>query len=153
MAMPALDVYIVEDSVLLQQRLGEALTELAGARVVGHAGTAADAIRGITEGRPALVTVDLWLDAGNGFQVMKWLQDRPGVERPSYVVLSSHIDSVHTVEALRHGAAAVFDKARDLMHLVAFVRHLAKTRQATSLAIAPSHDPRPRPPAAPPPDD
>lgn len=123
-----LRVFIVEDSPALQERLCDICTELGGSRIVGYASRARDAIGLLQELQPHFVIVDLWLEQGTGFDVMKWLQSEPSASRPVYVAFSSNNDQQHAAHALHLGAAAFFDKARDIMALVAFLRKVGDAR-------------------------
>ncbi len=130
----ALSLYMVEDSELVQRRLGDVLTELAGVNVVGSAQTARDAITDIERLRPDVVTIDLGLRSGTGFDVMQALQRASPGGRPLYVVVSNHNHATHRAAAIRLGAAAVFDKARDVNELVEFIQHLRRQPVARPLS-------------------
>jgi len=123
-----LRVFVVEDSPVLQERLCEICTNLGRSRIVGYAKRARDAIALLEVLQPQFVIVDLWLEQGSGFEVMKWLQSQPPASRPVYAVFSSNNDQQHAAHALQLGAAAFFDKARDIMALVAFLRKVGDAR-------------------------
>lgn len=151
--MPAaLSLYMVEDSELVQKRLGGVLTELAGVDVVGWASTAREALVGIESLKPELVTIDLGLRSGTGFDVMKALQNLPPAERPLYVVVSNHNHATHREAAIRLGAAAVFDKAHDVNALVEFILQVRHDPVSKRLSGGPSHE-HERPAGSLPPDD
>ena len=121
-----LTLYMVEDSELVQRRLSDVLTELAGVVVVGSAATAREAIADIARLQPAVVTVDLGLSSGTGYEVMNALQNVPAAERPVYVVVTNHNHTTHRAASIRLGAAAIFDKARDVSGLVEFFLQLRR---------------------------
>ena len=56
-----LDIFLVDDSAPVRERIASALAALAGVRVVGHAEGADEAIRGILELLPQVVLLDLKL--------------------------------------------------------------------------------------------
>ena len=114
-------VYIVEDNAMLQGRLREAFSDISGVEVVGCAVDAASAIRDLPTLKPDLITLDLWLKAGTGFDVLRWLGTYPG-NRPECVVLTSHTDAQHIDQATRLGATHYMDKARDIPALLEFMR-------------------------------
>jgi DNA-binding NarL/FixJ family response regulator len=126
----ALTLYIVEDSELVRQRLGDVLTEHAGMLVVGAAATARQAIADIAQLKPAVVTIDLGLSSGTGYEVMTALQQLPVAERPVYVVVTNHNHATHRAASIRLGAAAIFDKARDVSDLVGFLLQLRRPGEA-----------------------
>lgn len=119
-------VYIVEDNVMLQSRLREAFSDIPGVQVVGNAVDAPSAIRDIDALEPDLVTLDLWLKAGNGFDVLRWLSSVGEARKPECVVLTSHTDTVHREHAQKLGAAQYLDKARDMPALLALIAEKAR---------------------------
>lgn len=120
-------VYIVEDNAMLQGRLREAFSDIPGVDVVGCAVDAASAIRDIDALDPHLVTLDLWLKAGSGFDVLRWMAGRREGEHPEFIVLTSHTDSQHRDEATRLGATRYLDKARDMPALLELMSEKART--------------------------
>jgi DNA-binding NarL/FixJ family response regulator len=107
-----LQVFVVEDSAAVRERLLELVDSIDGARCTGYAGTASAAIEGIRSLRPDAVILDLRLAEGNGFDVMRALRDDgPG---PDFYVLSSFAIEPYRRLALRMGAAAFLDKVTEL---------------------------------------
>src|SRR5690348_13960631 len=74
-----MQVFIVDDSALVRQRLAELLVAVEHVHVIGEAGTVADALSRIPELRPDLVTVDIRMPDGDGVSVLKAIKqlDRP----------------------------------------------------------------------------
>jgi len=120
-------VYIVEDNAILQSRLKEAFSDIPGVQVVGEAVDAASAIKDIDALAPHLVTLDLWLKAGSGFDVLRWLGSSQAARKPECIVLTSHTDFMHREEAARLGAAQYLDKARDMPALIELIAEKART--------------------------
>lgn len=103
-----LKVFIVEDSELIRERLGEIVHSIAGARCAGSAATADAAVRGILASRPNAVVLDISLSQGNGFDVLRALEPVPS-DMPVYV-LSNMASEPYRRAAIRLGAAAFLDK-------------------------------------------
>ena len=120
-------VYIVEDNAMLQGRLREAFGDIPNVDVVGAAVDAASAIRDIDALSPDLVTLDLWLKAGSGFDVLRWMAGRRQGHHPECIVLTSHTDSQHRDEATKLGATRYLDKARDMPALLELMIEKART--------------------------
>lgn len=118
-------VYIVEDNAMLQGRLREAFGDIPNVDVVGAAVDAASAIRDIDALSPDLVTLDLWLKAGSGFDVLRWMAGQG--HHPECIVLTSHTDSQHRDEATKLGATRYLDKARDMPALLELMTEKART--------------------------
>src|SRR6185436_1259635 len=103
-------VYVVEDSLLIRERL-DAMITVAGAAVAGHASTARDAIAGILVERPDLVILVMQLAHGTGFDVLRALR-RQAPEIDIYF-LSNFAAYPYRDLAERLGAKGFFDKSRD----------------------------------------
>ena len=121
----ALDVYVVEDNVLVLENLIAALEELAPIHVVGTAADESVAVEWLaTHGeRCDLVIIDIFLRSGSGLGVIAAARRR----RPAaaLVVLSNYATDEMRARCLAGGADRVFDKSRDIDVLVAFCISLA----------------------------
>jgi len=109
-----LTTILVEDSNTIQLTLVPALEELAGARVVATATTAAQARQALQEwhGQWQLIVVDLFLAAGSGLEVLQAVRARePGQHA---IVLSNYATDDMRRRCLELGADAVFDKSTEL---------------------------------------
>jgi DNA-binding response OmpR family regulator len=72
--------------------------------------------------RPALIILDLGLPAGDGFVVLKRLQDSDTLSNIPVIVLTArHADS-NEQQALQAGATAFFQKPADNRELMAMIR-------------------------------
>ena len=119
------DVYLVEDSAPVRERLTAMLEGIPGTRVVGHAEGARDAVRGILATRPHLVLCDLSLKQGTGFEVLRALrQQAPEID---CYMLSNFATDPYRRLAAELGARDFFDKSRELER----VRDLVARRAAT----------------------
>jgi two-component system response regulator DevR len=108
-------VFLVEDSPLLRERLEALLAAIPGASVVGHAGDAETAIRGILDAVPDVVVLDIQLERSSGFDVMRALRERaPQVE---FYVLTNFANDGYRKAAERLGARGFFDKTNDIPQL------------------------------------
>lgn len=109
-------VYLVEDSQIILN----ALTELfePEATIVGHADNAATAISDIALLQPDIVTVDIRLKAGTGFDVLEGIAINHDGEPPVRIVLTNHANDAYRDAAQRLGAEHFFDKAREISKLM-----------------------------------
>lgn len=129
----SLDIYVVEDNVIVLESLIAALEELAPVRVVGTAAdesVAVDWLRADGE-RCDLVIVDIFLRSGSGLGVLEAARrKRPDA---ALVVLSNYATDEMQARCLASGADRVYDKSRDIDQLVAYCIALA-TRAPDDLA-------------------
>ncbi len=117
-------VYIVEDSLLIRERL-DAMITVAGAAVAGHASTANAAIASILVERPELVVLDMQLADGTGFDVLRAIRKQaPEID---VYFLSNYSAYPYRDLAERLGAKGFFDKSKefDLMREVVAQRAAA----------------------------
>ena len=122
----ALEVYVVEDNVIVLDSLVAALEELAPVRVVGSAADESVAVDWLRAGggRCDLVIIDIFLRTGSGLGVIAAARrERPGT---ALVVLSNYATEEMQARCLASGADRVFDKSRDIDQLVAFCIALAE---------------------------
>jgi DNA-binding NarL/FixJ family response regulator len=108
-------VFLVEDSPMLRERLTAILGAIPGARTVGHAARASDAIAGIEREQPDVVVLDIQLEQGNGFDVLQALQS--SAPRVQTFVLTNFANDAYRRKAERLGARGFFDKSTEFDRL------------------------------------
>lgn len=136
-------VFIVEDSHQMQSALADLFHALEGFEVVGYATSDVSATRWLLDnrGRWDLATVDLILDEGSGFNVVKRCKTQP--DAGTVVVLSDFVTPAVAERCRAFGADAVFHKS-DVKQFSAFLVELVKGRAAATesppmVARAPPH--------------
>jgi len=109
--MTTQEIFIVEDSALVRERLLELLEGVPETRVVGTAAGAEEAIREILADRPDVVLLDLRLGQGSGFEVLRAVHAvAPEID---VYMLSSFTDAPYRRLAARLGARDFFDKSTE----------------------------------------
>jgi DNA-binding NarL/FixJ family response regulator len=111
----AVKVFLVEDSPMLRERLTAILSAIPGARTVGHAARASEAIAGIEREQPDVVVLDIQLEEGNGFDVLQALQ-RSAPQARAFV-LTNFANDAYRRKAERLGARGFFDKSTEFDRL------------------------------------
>lgn len=111
--MPFITI-LVEDNKTIRETLVPALEELANARVVAIAATAAGARQALERwsGQWQLIVVDLFLAAGSGLEVLQAIRQRSAHQH--VFVLSNYATADMRRRCLELGADAVFDKSTEL---------------------------------------
>jgi len=112
-----LDIFLVDDSAPVRERIASALAALAGVRVVGHAEGADEAIRGILELLPQVVLLDLKLAQGGGFDVLRAV--RAQAPQIDFYMLSNFATPAYRRTAEQLGARGFFDKTQEFAELLA----------------------------------
>lgn len=101
-------ILIVDDHPLVREGIATLIREEPGLRVSAEAGTAAEALLAVEEGRPDLVLLDITLPGTSGIELLKDLRLR--YPRMHVLVLSMHEESVYAERALRAGASGYIMK-------------------------------------------
>ena len=112
--------YLVEDSPVIRENLVGFLEDVADAEVVGCASTEKDAVQWLNQhqGDWDLTIVDLFLEGGNGFGVIRAISQRN--PRQKVIVLSNYPTPEMRSQSRELGADAFFDKSAELEQLLAF---------------------------------
>ncbi|HXM55018.1 MAG TPA: response regulator transcription factor [Candidatus Dormibacteraeota bacterium] len=116
------NVVVVDDHTIVREGL-RSLLEEAGARVVGEAGSAADALEVIGRSQPDVVLLELTLSRTGpreGLELCRHISERfPAVR---VVVLTAFQDQALVLDALRRGARGYVAKDIDAAGLVNVIR-------------------------------
>lgn len=126
-----LKIFLIEDSLLLQELLGSMLSELVGVEYVGCADGEAEALRRLAENPVDLVIIDVELKQGSGIGVLDALQtdsDRYGA--PRKVVLTNYGHTTMRQRCERFGMDAFFDKSLHINQLLDYVTAAAHDKSA-----------------------
>jgi DNA-binding NarL/FixJ family response regulator len=81
-------------------------------QVVGHAGTAREAIDNIRRVQPDVVLLDIRLDDGNGLDVIKQIKQH--TQPPVVIVLTNYAYPQYRERFMQQGAEYFFDKSQEL---------------------------------------
>ena len=122
-----LQVYVVEDSPIIRRLLVSTI-EAAGAELVGSSTGAQSAIADLSVLLPDLIVVDISLNSGNGFDVLRALQERKLVPAAIKVVLTNFASAENENLSLRLGANRFFDKSSETSQVLALINVLAAER-------------------------
>ena len=118
-----LRVLLVEDSPLLIQRISELIGDLSNVELVGTATSEPDALARLEAGDVDAVILDLQLNTGSGFGVLRALKHRAG--GPTVIVFTNFAIGAYRETALALGARHFLDKSRDYARLPAVLQELS----------------------------
>jgi DNA-binding NarL/FixJ family response regulator len=125
----ALRIYVVEDSPIMLRLLTSAI-DAAGAKLSGHSANAQQAIEAISVLEPDLILIDISLNFGNGFDVLRVLRERGVALTAKKVVLTNHANDEYKKLCLRLGADKFLDKASETAQALALINTLAAEHEA-----------------------
>lgn len=121
-----MNVFIVEDSASIRQRLAAMLADIEGVTVVGQAESPAEALEGILRTRPDSVVLDIQLIGGSGLDVLR--KAHPQVPATVFIVLTNHADPQYRRICMQAGAAYFFDKTNEIAKVREVISGLGATR-------------------------
>ena len=128
----ALRVLIVEDSPIVAERLKEALREMRSVRVLDTIDRENQAVDAINRGGVDAVILDLRLNRGTGFGVLRALSSTQR-ERPAVIIFTNYDLPEYRRQALALGADYFLDKARDFERLPQILESIRDQRQPPGL--------------------
>src|SRR5215510_14898098 len=107
-----MNVFVVEDSAPIRERLTAMLSGIEGVTVVGHAETPGEALEGILRTRPDSVVLDLHLVGGTGIDVLR--RAHPQVPATVFIVRTNYPNPQYRRICMEAGAAYFFDKSSEI---------------------------------------
>ena len=118
-----ISVFLLDDHELVRRGLKEFLEEEGDLEIVGEAGTAAEAVAGISKHPPQVAIIDVRLPDGNGIEVCREVRSRHPETR--CLILTSFSDDQALFDAIVAGASGYVLKETKTSELVANIRKLA----------------------------
>jgi DNA-binding NarL/FixJ family response regulator len=106
-----MQVFLVEDSAAIRERVAAMLEATPNARLAGHAADAEEAIRDILAGSPDVVLLEISLAGGSGFDVLRAV--RPQAPQIDFYVLSDVSAYPYRQLADALGVRGFFDKSTE----------------------------------------
>jgi DNA-binding NarL/FixJ family response regulator len=114
-----LKIFLVDDSAPVRERIEAMLASIPCLQVIGQAADADAAVRGILDGQPDIVVLDLKLGEASGFDVLRAL--REAGSRAEVYMLSNFATPAYRRRAEQLGARGFFDKSTEFEHLRAVI--------------------------------
>ena len=111
---------IADDHVLVRQGIRRLLQDESDVEIVGEAGDAAEALKGVTEQRPDIVLLDVGMPGFSSFDAARIIQDEFPETR--VVFLTMHEDQDYVMRGLQAGAAGYLLKDTPAAKLVSVLR-------------------------------
>jgi DNA-binding NarL/FixJ family response regulator len=123
-------VLIADDSEVFVRHLLQALGEIKGVEIVGHARTGAEALQAVCNLRPEVVILDIRMPEGSGIDVLESMK-REKVT-PITIVLTNFNYSQYRKKCLQLGARFFFDKSAEFAKVGEVLRLLAHRASAST---------------------
>lgn len=126
-ATEILRVLVVEDSPIVAERLRECLRELPGVLHVDTLSRESAAVERLTRGDIDVIILDLHLERGTGFGVLRSLKAFNG-NRPIAIIFTNYDLPEYRRQALALGAHEFLDKARDFERIPGVLQDILALR-------------------------
>ncbi len=124
---PPTNVFIVEDSAPIRERLIGLLRDIEGVTVVGEADTAKAAVEGILRTKPDSVVLDIQLSGGSGIEVLRRI--RPLAPEVVFIVLTNHSNPQYRRLCMKAGASHFLDKTSEFAKVMEVIAGLGGAEQ------------------------
>lgn len=117
-------VYVADSSLVLRKRLVNLLSNIDGITVVGQAQESGVALEAISQLKPDVVVLDIWILAGmRGITLLKKIKKFDTALR--VLVLTNHSYTQYRRQCSQAGADFFFDKRFDLHQVIQVCTQLA----------------------------
>jgi DNA-binding NarL/FixJ family response regulator len=123
-----MNLFIVEDSLLIQNRLVRFIEELPDISIVGVTPDIGSAYTKIVDAHADAMILDMQLSDGNGLILLKKIKTHHPEIR--VVVLTNHSSEANRMQALRAGADSFLDKSTDFDQIPSILHRWQATGSA-----------------------
>ena len=115
-------IFLVDDSMVIRQRLKRLLADVEEVQVIGEAGQVQQATDAILEQKPDVVLLDIHLFNGNGIDVLRRLKkEKPA---PAVIILTNYPYPQYRQECIEAGADFFFVKSTEFDQVVPALKQL-----------------------------
>jgi DNA-binding NarL/FixJ family response regulator len=121
-----MNVFVVDDSVVIRDRLKRLLREAPEVIVVGEAGDADEAVAAILQQKPDVVLLDIHLLDGNGIDVLQRLKREPSA--PAVIILTDYPYPEYRELCLAAGADFFLVKSSEFEKVVPALQQLGQRK-------------------------
>ncbi len=127
-------VMVIDDSLIVRERLISLLSEIPGVEIVGQADNAASALDALPRLKPSVIILDISMPGGSGFVVLEHLQNHPPA--PLIIVLTNYDHELYRKRAIKLGADYFFDKSSQFNEIKAVLeKHAAELEPVARVGI------------------
>jgi DNA-binding NarL/FixJ family response regulator len=123
-----MNVVLVDDSLLVRERVASIISEIPGAKVIGEAGNSTEAIQVVRKTKPEVVTLDIKMPGETGLHVLSKLKNE--FEELRIIMLTNYSDSQYKAECLMHGADYFLSKSDEFDKLPDVFSKLGKRQKS-----------------------
>lgn len=124
---------IVDDSILVRERLVKMLSVVPGVKVVGEAGNSYEALDVFEKTKPQVAILDIKMPGENGVEVLKKLKKiSPSV---IVIVLTNYPYTQYRAKCFENGADYFFDKSEEYSKVIDVLDDLIRTGSLSHVSV------------------
>lgn len=121
-----MNIFVVDDSVVIRERLKRLLADVPDALVIGEAADAQIALAAILEQKPDVVLLDIHILNGNGIDVLQRLKQEQVA--PAVIILTDYPYPEYRQLCLAAGADYFLVKSTEFEQLVPALQQLSQKK-------------------------
>jgi DNA-binding NarL/FixJ family response regulator len=118
-----INVFIVDDSDIVRERLTSLLTEVPSIMIVGYADNPLSATEAIVAQRPDVVILDIFLTGGSGIHVLKSIRGKHISSK--VIMLTNYAQEEYRKKCFEEGADYFYDKSIEFEKVVDTIHRIA----------------------------
>ncbi len=116
------NIFIVDDSEIVRDRLTSLLSEVPSVNIVGYADNPLAATEGIIKTKPDIVILDIFLTGGSGIHVLKQIRSKKITSK--VIMLTNYAQEEYRKKCFEEGADFFFDKSIEFHKIVEVIHRL-----------------------------
>ena len=118
-----INVFIVDDSEIVRDRLTSMLTEVPSINIIGYADNPLAATESIVRSKPDVVILDIFLTGGSGIHVLKNIRGKQITSK--VIMLTNYAQEEYKKKCFEEGAAFFFDKSIEFDRVIDVIQKLS----------------------------
>ncbi len=118
-----INVFIVDDSEIVRDRLTSMLTEVPSINIIGYADNPLAATESIVRTKPDVVILDIFLTGGSGIHVLKNIRGKQITSK--VIMLTNYAQEEYKKKCFEEGADFFFDKSIEFDRVIDVIQKLS----------------------------
>lgn len=116
-------VFIVDDSVIVRERLTALLSEVPSIEIIGAADNPLSATEAIVRTSPDVVILDIFLTGGSGIHVLKNIRGKQVASK--VIMLTNYAQEEYRKKCFEEGADFFFDKSIEFDRVIDVIQKMS----------------------------
>ena len=121
-----MNIVLIDDSLLVRERIANIISELHGVKVIGEAGNSLEAIEVVRKTKPDVVILDIKMPGESGVQVLRKLRNQ--FEELKIIMLTNYPYSQYKAECFKYGADYFLSKSDEFEKLPNVLLEIGKQK-------------------------